>query len=130
MNRRLQQHEDAQAAVLARMDAARVELLAVTRALRVLSSARASEKYRVTGIARTVLQTPNAALIAALLVSSIVIGPRRLVVTAIRAALTAWITRTVSTFASRKVRTETERQETMIGAEQVLTTAYTEPISC
>jgi hypothetical protein len=91
------------------MDAARVELLAVTRALRVLSSARASEKYRVTGIARTVLQTPNAALIAALLVSSIVIGPRRLVVTAIRAALTAWITRTVSTFASREGRTETER---------------------
>jgi len=109
MNRRLQHHEDAQATVLARMDAARVELLAATRALRVLSSARASEKYRVTGIARTVLQTPNAALIAALLVSSIVIGPRRLFVTAIRTALTAWITGTVSTFVGPKVRPETER---------------------
>jgi len=117
MNRRLQHHEDAQAAVLARMDAARVELLAATRALRVLGSARASEKYRVTGITRTVLQTPNAVLIAALLVGSIVIGPRRLFGTAIRTALTAWITRTVSTFAGRKVRTETQRHETMIGAE-------------
>jgi len=76
MNRRLEHHEDAQAAVLARMDAARVELLAATPALRVLSSARASEKYRVTGIARTVLQTANAALIAALLVGSIVIGTK------------------------------------------------------
>jgi hypothetical protein len=39
--------------------------------LRVLAAARASEKYRFTGIARTVLQTPNAALIAGLLAGSI-----------------------------------------------------------
>ena len=111
MNRRLQQYEDAQAAILARMDAARAELVSDTRALRVVAIARASEKYRVTGIARTVLQTPNAALIAALLVGSIVIGPRRLFGTVIRTALTAWITRTVSAFAGRKLWPESTTRD-------------------
>jgi len=109
MNRRLRQHEDAQAAVLARMDAARAEFLSGARALRVPASARTSEKYRVTGMARTVLQTSNTALIAALVAGSVVIGPRRLFGIAIRAALTAWVTRTVSAFAGRKVRPVTDR---------------------
>lgn len=109
MNRRLRQHEDAQAAVLARMDAARAEFLSGARALRVPASARTSKKYRVIGIARTVLQTSDTALIAALVAGSVVIGPRRLFGIAIRAALTAWVTRTVSAFAGRKVRPVTDR---------------------
>jgi hypothetical protein len=109
MNRRLRQHEDAQAAVLARMDAARAEFLSGARALRVPASAAAWEKYRVTGIARTLLQTSNTALIAALVAGSVVIGPRRLLGIAIRAAVTAWVTRTVSTFAGRTVRPVTDR---------------------
>ena len=95
MSRRLRQHEDAQAAVLARMDAARIEFLSGARALQVPASARTSAKYRVTGIARTVLQTSTTALIAALVAGSVVIGPRRLFGIAIRAALTARVTRTV-----------------------------------
>ena len=109
MNRRLQQHEDAQAAVLARMDAARAEFLSGARALRVPASAGTSEKYRFTGIARTVLQTPNTAVIAALVASSVVIGPRRLFGIAIRVDMAAWVTRTVSAFAGRKVRPVTDR---------------------
>jgi hypothetical protein len=117
MKRRLRHHEDAEAAVLARMDAARTRLLSDTRALRVRASARASDGYRVTGIARTVVQTPNAALIAALLIGSIVIGPRRLLGIAIRTAVTAWVTGTVSAFAGRNVRAVTVREKSMAGAE-------------
>jgi hypothetical protein len=97
---RTDDHDEAQGTVIARLSTSRAELIA------------ANQKLRLTGISPTpvtsdlvpfILRTPNAALIAALVVGAVVIGPRRLLGTTLRTALSAWISRTVGTIASRKV---------------------------
>jgi len=45
------------------------------------------------------LRTPNAALLAIVLVGSVILGPRQILVTSFRAGLTAWITRSVRALA-------------------------------
>jgi hypothetical protein len=45
------------------------------------------------------LRTPNAALLAVVIVGSVILGPRQILVTSFRAGLTAWITRTVRALA-------------------------------
>lgn len=94
-------HAEAQAVVLARMAETRSELMSrrkSTYAVRVIRKPRVAAN---TG--PWVLRTPNAALVAVLLVGAVVLGPRRALQTALQSAfqtgLSTWTSKIVSAFA-------------------------------
>jgi hypothetical protein len=97
---RMDDHDNAQGTVIARLATSRAELIGANQKLRL---ERRSPVPVTKDVGPLILRTPNAALIAALMVGAVVIGPRRLLGTAIRTALGAWISRTVGTIADRKV---------------------------
>jgi hypothetical protein len=104
MSRENRGHAEAQAVVLTRMAATRNELLSrrkPTYAVRVIP------KPRVAADAGPwVLRTPNAALIAVLLVGAVVLGPRRALQTALQSALhtglSVWTSRIASAFTGER----------------------------
>jgi len=90
-------YADAQSIVLARMAETRAEFLATSKEL---APARTPRGSRVaTDVGAWLLRTPNAALIAALLVGLVVLGPKRAIRTALQAGLSTWTTRTVAALA-------------------------------
>ena len=99
MKRGKPEHKEAQAPVLARMAATRAELVSASQISRIGVGADRKTKHVSPEIGPIFLRTPNAALLAILLVGSVMIGPRQILVTVFRAGLTAWITRTVRALA-------------------------------
>jgi hypothetical protein len=101
MKHGIREDMEAQATVLARMAATRAELSSANR----LSNRGAGENRIARPVSPdagpAILRTPNAALVAVLLVGFVILGPRQIMVTSFRAGLTAWITRTVRDLAGR-----------------------------
>jgi hypothetical protein len=93
------EHKEAQEAVLARMAATRAELVSASQLSKIGASANRTARRVSPDAGPVFLRTPNAALLAIVLVGSVVIGPRQILVTSFRAWLTAWITRTVRALA-------------------------------
>ena len=100
MKRGISDHKETQTVVLARMAATRAELVASSQHSKI-SAARTQTAGSASADAGPVfLRTPNAALIALVLVGSVIIGPRQILVISLRAGLTAWITRMARAIAS------------------------------
>ncbi|MDB5789824.1 hypothetical protein [Caballeronia mineralivorans] len=99
MKRGIPEHKEAQAVVLARMAATRAELVATSHLPKIGGGANRTARHVSPNAGPVFLRSPNAALLAVLLVGSVIIGPRRILVTSFRACLTAWITRTVRALA-------------------------------
>ena len=97
MKRGIPEYSDVQAVVLARMAATRAELVSASQLSKLPArSSPAIEHASRTGDPVSVfLSSPIAALLAVMLVGSVVIGPRRILSTFFRAGLTAWVTKTV-----------------------------------
>jgi hypothetical protein len=99
MKRALHEHKEAESVVLARMAATRSELVATS----LLSNSGAGSKRTARHVSMDAgpvfLRTPNAALLAIVLVGLVIIGPRQVLVISFRAGLTAWITKTVRALA-------------------------------
>jgi hypothetical protein len=93
MKRGIPEHKEAQGVVLARMAATRAELVSASQLSKIGAGANRTAFSPDAG--PMFLRTPNAALLAIVLVGSVIIGPRQILVTSFRAGLTAWITRTV-----------------------------------
>lgn len=95
MKRGIPEYSDVQAVVLARMAATRAELVSASQ----LSKLPARSSPAIEHASRTgdpvFLSSPIAALLAVMLVGSVVIGPRRILSAFFRAGLTAWVTKTV-----------------------------------
>lgn len=90
-------HEDAQSNVLERMAVSRARLIAARQSIGASSALRV--RRGVSNVGPWLLRTPNAALVTALLVGLVVLGPRRALQTALQAGLTTWTTSTVRAFA-------------------------------
>jgi hypothetical protein len=99
MKRGIHEHKEAQAVVLARMAATRAELVSASQLLKIAAGANRTARHILPDAGPVFLRTPNAALLTIVLVSSVIIGPRQILVTSFRAYLTAWITRTVRALA-------------------------------
>ena len=97
MKRGIPEHKEAQGVVLARMAATRAELVSASQLSKIGAGANRTAFSPDSG--PVFLRTPNAALLAIVLVGSVIIGPRQILVTSFRAGLTAWITRTVRALA-------------------------------
>jgi hypothetical protein len=89
------EYSDAQAVVLARMAATRAELIAASQLSKIPAGARATAEHASRTGDPVFLSSPIAALLAVMLVGSVVIGPRRILSAFFRAGLTAWVTKTV-----------------------------------
>ena len=101
MKRGTLEHEATQAVVLARMAATRAKLVSTNRLLKIGAGPNRTATPVSTDAGPVFLRTPNAALIATVLVGSVIIGPRQVLVTSFRAGLTAWIARAVRELAGR-----------------------------
>jgi hypothetical protein len=99
MKRGIPEHKEAQATVLARMAATRAELVSASQRSKIGAGPSRIARHVSPDAGPVFLRTPNAALLAMLLVGSIIIGPRQILVTTFRAGLAAWITRTVRALA-------------------------------
>ncbi|SOE47874.1 hypothetical protein SAMN05446927_0248 [Caballeronia arationis] len=95
-------HAEAQSRVLARMAQTRDELVMARPSKVVRVKTRALNGCANVG--PWLLRTPNAALVSALLVGLVVLGPRRSLQTALQAGLSAWTTRAVSALANERMR--------------------------
>lgn len=93
MTSRLAALAAAESDVRARMAVSRANLVAAREAARLLPGAgRPSLTLRVRELVST---APNVTLLAAVLVGSLVIGPRRIVGVVVRNGLVAWLAKTV-----------------------------------
>jgi hypothetical protein len=99
MKRGIHEHKEAQATVLARMAATRAELVSASQLAKIGAGPSRKERHASPDAGPVFLRTPNAALLAIVLVGSIIIGPRQILVISFRAGLTAWITRTMRALA-------------------------------
>jgi hypothetical protein len=99
MKRGIHEHKEAQAVVLARMAATRAQLVSTSQPSKIGAGVNRAARHASPDAGPVLLCTPNAALLAIVLVGSVIIGPRRILVISFRAVLTAWITRTVRAIA-------------------------------
>jgi hypothetical protein len=99
MKHGMHEHKEAQAVVLARMAATRAELVSTRQLPDIGTGPKRTARYVAMDAGPVFLRTPNAALLAIVLVGSVIIGPRQVLVISFRAGLTAWITRTVRALA-------------------------------
>jgi hypothetical protein len=95
------EHKATQAVVLARMAATRAELVSNSQLLKIGPGPNRTATRVSTHAGPVFLRTPNAALLATVLVGLVIVGPRQILVTSFRAGLTAWIARAVRDFAGR-----------------------------
>jgi hypothetical protein len=87
------------AAVLARMAVTRADLLAARDVAKAGASRRGS--LAPANLPALVGTAPNVTLLAAILLGSLILGPRRIASLVVRNGLTAWIARTVRRLAGR-----------------------------
>jgi len=99
MTRGIYEHKEAEAIVLARMAATRAELVSTSQLLDSGTGPKRTARHVAMDAGPVFLRTPNAALLAVVLVGLVIIGPRQVLVISFRAGLTAWITRTVRALA-------------------------------
>jgi hypothetical protein len=99
MKRGIHEHEEAQAVVLARMAATRAELVSTSQLSKIGAGVNRTAPHASPDAGPVFLRTPNAALLAIVMVGSVIIGPRQILVISFRAVVTAWITRTVRAIA-------------------------------
>ena len=99
MKRGIPEHKEAQGVVLARMATTRAELVSTSQLSKIDAGPKRTARHVSMDAGPVFLRTPNAALLAIVLVGSVIIGPRQILVTSFRAGLTAWITRTVRALA-------------------------------
>jgi hypothetical protein len=99
MMRRIHDHKEAEAVVLARMAATRAELVSASQLSTIGAGPKTAARRVSTDTGPLILRTPNAALLAIVLVGLVIIGPRQILTISFRAGLTAWITRTVHALA-------------------------------
>jgi len=99
MKRGKYDHKETEAVVLARMETTRAALVSASE----LSKTGVGERRIARPVSQDgvpmILRTPNAALLALILVGSVIIGPRQILVISFRAGLTAWVARTVRALA-------------------------------
>src|SRR5471032_2171096 len=95
MTRGIHEHKEAEAIVLACMAATRAELVSTSQLSEIDTGRKRTARHVVKDAGPVFLRTPNAALLAVVLVGLVIIGPRQVLVISFRAGLTAWITRTV-----------------------------------
>ena len=101
MTRSSSNMNDAQRSILARMAATRAELVATSHVSSVVSKSTAVARNRSPQKGPIFLQSPYAGLLAALLVGTAVLGPRRTIGTAVRMGLMPWITSSIRNLAGR-----------------------------
>lgn len=99
MTRRIHEHKEAEVIVLARMAATRAELVSASQLPDRGGGPKRTARHVAMDTGPVLLRTPNAALLAIVLVGLVIIGPRQVLVISFRAGLTAWITRTVRALA-------------------------------
>ncbi|MBB5415911.1 hypothetical protein QF000_006874 [Paraburkholderia atlantica] len=87
-------NELARITILERMEASRTALVAANRTA-VLPTARAASRSPVSTVFASLAEAPHVALLLALVVGGIVLGPRRTLSIAGRSGVTAWIARNV-----------------------------------
>jgi hypothetical protein len=90
MKRGIHEHKEAQAVVLARMAATRAQLVSTSQLSKIGAGVNRAARHVSPDAGPVLLCTPNAALLAIVLVGSVI---------SFRAVLTAWITRTVRAIA-------------------------------
>jgi hypothetical protein len=92
MNQPHQAHELARVTILERMEASRTALV-VANQTAALPAPRAAARSSVSHVLASLAEAPHVALLLALVVGGIVLGPRRTLTVAGRSGLTAWIAR-------------------------------------
>ncbi|HVE09347.1 MAG TPA: hypothetical protein VNE00_18985 [Paraburkholderia sp.] len=88
------------AALLARMAVSRADLLAAHDAVKLAEAGR-RPSFAPANLPALVRTAPNVTLLAALLLGSLILGPRRIARLVVRNGLSAWIARTVRRMAGR-----------------------------
>jgi hypothetical protein len=101
MKRGILEHKEAQAIVLARMAATRTALVSTSQLPEIGTDLARTARRPSIDAGPVFLRTPNAALLALVLVGLVVIGPRQILVISFRAGLTTWISKTVRALTDR-----------------------------
>jgi hypothetical protein len=94
MNQLRHANELARVAILERMEASRTALVVANRTA-ALPAVRAASRSSVSNALASLAEAPHVALLLALVIGGIVLGPRRTLSIAGRSGLTAWIARNV-----------------------------------
>ncbi|MGF6967121.1 hypothetical protein OKW43_004149 [Paraburkholderia sp. WC7.3g] len=94
MNQSDHTHELARVTILERMEASRTALVLANQTA-ALPAARGALRSSASTVLASLVEAPHVALLLALVIGGIVLGPRRTLSIAGRSGLTAWIARNV-----------------------------------
>jgi hypothetical protein len=103
MNRRAELRREREAALLARMEATRTQLLVANVSLRLDGRTPASRENALTlpNIGCALMAAPNVTLLGSIVFGSLLLGPKRIAAVVLRTGLTGWIARNVRSFTAR-----------------------------
>jgi hypothetical protein len=93
-------HLESRAAVLERMAASRAELLAAQRAAKLQEAGR-KPSLLLTQLPALISTAPTVSLLVAVILGSLIVGPRKIASVVVRNGLMAWIAKTVRRLAGR-----------------------------
>jgi hypothetical protein len=100
MNPRSPADVDSREALLARMATSRADLLATNRKVQAIAVSRKTT-LTPANLPAFVATAPNALFLIAIVVGSLILGPRKIVAVAVRNGLTAWIAKMVRRLVGR-----------------------------
>jgi hypothetical protein len=103
MNQRARFRREREAAMLARMESTRTQLLAANVVLRMDEQASRGRENALTlsNIGRALVAAPNITLLGSVVLGSLLLGPRRIAPLVLRTGMTGWIARNVRAFVAR-----------------------------
>ncbi|WP_118179615.1 hypothetical protein [Paraburkholderia phosphatilytica] len=97
MNHRARLRHEHEVAVLARMEFARIELLAANVGLRMgdHSSVPRDNKLSLSNLTHALSAAPNVTLLGSVVLGMLLVGPKRIVPVVLRTGFTSWVARNV-----------------------------------
>ena len=103
MNHRARLRHEHEAAVLARMELTRIELLSANVSLRMgeHSPVPGDSKLSLSNLAHALKEAPNVTLLGSVVLGMLLVGPKRIVPIVLRTGFTSWIARNVRSVVGR-----------------------------
>jgi hypothetical protein len=102
MNLRARLRREREAVVLSRMELTRAKLLAINVGSRIEEQVHTRDNaLTLSNVGRALIAAPNVTLLGSIVLSSLLIGPKRIAPLVLRTGLTGWVKRNVKAFVER-----------------------------
>lgn len=101
MNPRSELHREQELVILTRMATTRAKLLAARSASFSALDGRRANALTPSNVVAAFARAPNVTLLAAIVLGSLIVGPRRIALVVVRSGLTGWIASTVRKLTGR-----------------------------